>query len=309
MISKINGSVLYHNNKNGKCVNCYYEYVVSLIGKILSENNALTINVILGKFDYDFDNTNKTIKIDINYEHTLVKTGGRSVPRNTPKGVVEYGLDSKYLVRIDKYQSLNRADIVIDYSKPNIYNVEESGLFNDFSKKHVYVSPSLYGNLYLNKEDRNILSLTTFINTNEPRRKRLLSRVKNSNVEHINVNNCFDKRQLRELYKRTKVLINIHQTDHHDTFEELRVLPALQCGIVVISENSPLSHLIPYNDLIIWSNYDNMLQEVHNVISNYDNYHDSIFCKENIRILDKLNGVNYDKLNKNIVAKSAFTPT
>ena len=79
----------------------------------------------------------------------------------------------------------------------------------------------------------------------------LLNQIKQKGITYINVNNCFEKDKLQTLYKNTKILINIHQTDHHHTFEELRVLPALQCGVLVICEHSPLSNLIPGNDYII----------------------------------------------------------
>ena len=175
--------------------------------------------------EHTFNNKNKILTIAINSEHTLVKEGGRDVPKNTPKGIIEYNKDKKYFVRIEKFQKLNLYDIIIDYSIPNIYNVSESGLFNDFSRKHIYISPCIYEYIYINSNDRNIKTLTTFIDTNQPRRKILLDNIKAKNLEHRNVNNCFNKIKLRELYKNTKVIINIRQTDHHDTFEELRCLP------------------------------------------------------------------------------------
>ena len=95
--------------------------------------------------------------------------------------------------------------------------------------------------------------------------------------QFLNVNNCFIKNDLQNLYKNTKILINIHQTEHHHTFEELRVLPALQCGVIVISENSPLSELVPYNDYIIWTSYDKILEKTIEIINNYDYFHDLIW--------------------------------
>jgi len=57
-------------------VNDYYQYIVSILKYVL-DNNDLSINIILGNNESEFNNKNKTIKIDINYEHTLVKEGGR----------------------------------------------------------------------------------------------------------------------------------------------------------------------------------------------------------------------------------------
>jgi hypothetical protein len=146
------------------------------------------------------------------------------------------------------------------------------------------------------KENRNISSLTTFINIHEQRRFKLLQNMQNKKINHINVNNCFDKQNLQQLYKNTKILINIHQTDHHHTFEELRVLPALECGVIVISEKSPLYELVPYNDYIIWLTYEEIIDKLIHVINNYDYYHEFIFNKEKKQKLNTFNTINYNTL-------------
>ena len=216
---KINNSIISICDEC-KHVNDYYHYILSLLKYVIDKNN-LSINIILDGGEYNFSNNNKIIKIAINYEHTLVKEGGRSVQKDTPYGNIKYNENENYLVRINKFQYLNSSDIVIDYSNPNIDNVKQSGLFVDFSNKHIYIAPILYENLHMNTNNRNLQSLTTFINIKEPRRKTLLEDISKSTLNHSNVNNCFDKCKLQELYQNTKVLINIHQTPHHDTFEEL----------------------------------------------------------------------------------------
>ena len=138
-------------------------------------------------------------------------------------------------------------------------------------------------------ENRKISSLTTFINVNEPRRHKLLENIKNNNhFNHINICNCFDKNDIENLYRDTKVIINIHQTPHHDTFEELRCLPALQNGVIIVAEKSPLNHLIPYNELIIWCEYDDIINKVKDVLDNYEEYHSKIFTNDNVTIINNM---------------------
>jgi hypothetical protein len=254
--------------------------------------------------NYNFNNSNKTLNININYEHTLVKNGGRSIPVGTPFGDVDYDNNEKYLVRIEHFDTLNNSDIIIDYSNPNIHNVKTCSKYDSFSKKHIYISPSIY-EPYFFKENRDIITLTTFINTNEPRRKSLLNKIVDEKFQHrhVNISKCFEKDKLQSILKKTKIIINIHQTPHHHTFEELRALPALECGVIVISEKSPLNEVIPYNDLIIWANYDDIIAKTKEVINNYDFYHSKIFSIENIAILNNLKKVNYDVL-ENAIKKS-----
>ena len=299
MLIKINNSSILISNKY-KYVNDYYQYIISLLKFIIDKNN-LSVNIILGGDKYNFNNNNKTIKICINYEHTLVKEGGRSVKNGTPFGKIKYNKNKNYFVRIDQFQHLNTSDIIIDYSYPNIVNVKQSGLFNDFSNKHIYIPPTLYNNLHININNRNIQSLTTFININEPRRKKLLENIGKSTLNHSNINNCFDKNKLQELYQNTKILINIHQTLHHDTFEELRCLPALQNGVIVVSEKSPLSNLIPYNNLIIWTDYENIIDKTKYVLKNYEEYYNNIFTKKNIDKLNKIYDINKKVMEDKII--------
>ena len=189
-------------------------------------------------------------------------------------------------------------DIIIDYSIPNIINISESKLFDEYVKKTIYISPNLYDKKW-EKKERRINCLTTFINTHEPRRNYLLNEIKKTSIDHINVNNCFEKENLEELYLNTKIILNIHQTEHHHTFEELRVLPALLCGIITICEDSPLKDNIPYNQYIIWVKYEDILDKTIEVLENYDVYYNTIFGgHDNISIL---NEINYNKLKQRIL--------
>lgn len=304
MIFNVNNSFLSYCKKQLYYIDDYYQNIVNLIKKILYTHEDLKINIILGNdSDYKFNNTNKTILININYEHTLVKKGGRGVPLNTPSGTILYDSNQTYLVRMYNYEKLNMSDIIIDYSNPNIYNVKTCPQYDSFSKKHIYISSSIYPHLFT-KENRDITTLTTFINTNEERRKIFLKNINNTNIKHTNINNCFGSNEMEFLLKKTKILINIHQTPEDDTFEELRALPALECGVIVISEKSPLFETIPYHDLIIWTSYDDIIDKIKDVTANYDFYHNKIFSMKNIDILTNLKQTSYHVLQNAILEKA-----
>jgi hypothetical protein len=97
--------------------------------------------------------------------------------------------------------------------------------------------------------------------------------------------------------------VNIHQKDNCLTFEELRVLPALQCGTIVISEISPFSEKVPYHNSIIWCSYDTIVDKVIDVLENYDEYHYNLFNNsENEEVLKGLRGANMMGLEEKILA-------
>jgi hypothetical protein len=72
-------------------------------------------------------------------------------------------------------------------------------------------------------------------------------------------------------------LINIRQTAHHHTLEELRVLPALLCGAIVISESAPLQDTIGYSEFILWATIDDLPELIKDVATHYERYRQPIF--------------------------------
>jgi hypothetical protein len=274
ILEKINESFIYYDENYDIIAKDYYNYIVHLIKITISKNNYL--NIIVGNYTFDFNNDFKTITININLEHTLVKNGGRDL-QNAQLGNINIPNTSEYyMIRIQDYNILRKADIIIDYSIPNIVNIKTSKEFDTYSKKNIYISPLLYP-YYDVPNNRNINCLTTFIDITQPRRALLLENMKLNNINHINISNCFEKTDLYNLYKNTKILINIHQTDHHHTFEELRVLPALLSGVIVICEESPLKEYIPYYNHVIWTTYEKIFDTISDVENNYEKYHSKIF--------------------------------
>lgn len=250
----------------------YYSFILSLINKIILENN---INKIINLHYQNFKYDNNSINIHVNLEHTLVKQGGRSVEK-IEFSKIKYDNDTKnYLIRIVDLDKFLSANIVVDYSIPNIINVHTSEYYFSLNKQ-IYIPPLLYEYNPFTK-NRDIVLLTTFIHPEEERRTIFLNLLKNNGLNVININNCYGIENNINLLKNTKIILNIRQTNHHDTFEELRCLPALLCGALVISEISPLKENIPYHDLIIWANMENFIETINNVINNYDYYYEKTF--------------------------------
>ena len=124
-----------------------------------------------------------------------------------------------------------------------------------------------------------------------------------NNILFTNVNNIFEKNKLCEIYDNTKIIINIHQTPHHHTLEEFRLIPALSRGVVIISEIVPMKELLPYHDYIIWTTYDNIIQTVKDTINKYDFYHNKFFGKDSNlnNILTDLNNNSLKNIKDTLV--------
>jgi hypothetical protein len=267
----------------------YYTYVADLIRKIcVDEHIDFDINLGLPP-------RQDVMLITINHEHTLTDTLHDHNVIPTGGIPVIHHPDRKYLVKLDNFYLHSLADIMIDYSIPNIRNLESSSSTSAIAAKSVYIAPILYP-VCEEQTLRTIDTLTTFAFPElHPRRKQLLEKL---GPTHVNRTNCFGKEELFDLYKSTKVILNIHQKEWHHTAEELRILPALACGVIVISEDSPLKETIPYHDSVIWVPYDQIISKAKEVLADYENY------RKPLDRLKTLHQENYDRLRDKIMTNS-----
>jgi hypothetical protein len=292
IIEQINSNFIGYNNNHVIHTKEYYDYIVIMFKSWLS--NKQDLNVVIGNYNINFNNTNKTIKVDIQCEHTLVKEGGRSV-NELIYGNVKH-TDGYYLVRIDKYNYFNLLDVIIEYSLANMFNISSSGKFNDFYNKLIYIAPIIFDINFKNENKTDIITL--FANNGNIRRDNILRGLNELKVPNNTIETCFTKECLLALYDKTKIMLNVHQTDHHHTFEELRVLPALLNGVVIVSEESPLKNVIPYSDYIVWSDYDDIPRKTLEVYNNYEYYYNKFFVEGNLKnILNDMVKNNITNLN------------
>lgn len=230
--------------------------------------------------------TSKTI-FDLRFchetEHSLALADGSSDFLKTPIGKVPsiYNNNEFYFV-ITQYCEPSRFDIVVQYSMPNIMNYQLSDVYHpSFVEKMVFV-PAIECEYDPHSTSRDMTPFTTFsasesLIPGHARREGIIKTLWNSGILVQNYRGIKTADKMRELYGSKAILINLHQTPNFHTFEEFRALPALMRGLIVISEDSPLVHSIPYNEFIVWSSIDNLAATVSDVMVNYDVYFERFF--------------------------------
>jgi hypothetical protein len=294
MIEKVKSSYIYYNPNYDLVVGEYYMHCVNVLKKFLSLYDN-SINLVFGNYNPQFSNLNKTLKIGLQIEHTILKKAAHISSHSFFETPVKYN-DTDYIVRIDKIDSLESYDYVIEYSSPNINHImtiSDNPRIKKYLDKNIHISCNMY-DIEFEKLNRSKIITLFFIWSG--RRSTLYNSLINNNIQVQNVQNCFQKECLLDVYKNTKILINIHQTDFHDTAEELRILPALMSGVIVIAEDSPLKEKIPYHEFIIWEKLENIPNKVIDVEKNYDFYFESIFggnkLKNVLLEIEKQNVIN-----------------
>ena len=212
-------------------------------------------------------------QVALQIEHTLVKPNGRDT-QGAPAGKLKIlNSDERYLVRIANYSALSKFDLIIDYSRINLHNIRTSNQFKAYLGKSLCISPTLYQPHISIRGREGIITL--FGNPEESRRKEFLATLKSHQIYSCNINGVFIN--VDAIYRKVKIVINIRQTDEHDTMEELRVLPALRCGAIVICESAPFLEKTRYSQFLICGTLTELPNIIIDVEQNYHYYYTRIF--------------------------------
>ena len=91
-----------------------------------------------------------------------------------------------------------------------------------------------------------------------------------------------------KLYRKVKILINIHQTDHHCTAEELRIIPAAINGAIVLAELSPLLNSSYTKDFAVWGVLEDLPQKASQILEDYESFRNQHFGIKFERRLNRL---------------------
>ncbi len=265
---KVNKTDLSYEDKwDVSNLNEYYQYILNnLIGFFKINNVPLSVN-------FGCDSLIKDINLEFQYEHTIIKSG----------------ID--YLCSIYRVDYLSKCDLVFEYSNANVTHIKNFTEYTEYSNVCRYYPPLLYEitETYTGNRFKNCLT----IHNPSPRRHNIHQKIDMDYYHAVCEGDLYDKDIMRKTMNNYKLLINIHQTDFSHTLEELRVLPSLMSGILLISEDVPYKESIPYSKHIIWSQYNNLVDTINDVLNNYEYYREKYLHNLNETLLEmKLNSDN-----------------
>jgi hypothetical protein len=275
-------AVLTHNPRHTIYVREYYRYCVALFRRAL-ERRPQALHLVFGAYPSGAS-TLPLRRVAFQIEHTLVKPGGGDSEGAPVSATALPQGGGRYLARLLHRPALAAADLVIDYSNANVEHLRGAGGFEDVLAHTAVIAPLLHKQ-HFSRAGRDQPCLTLFSDANEGRRGRFLAAARARGLPISNLKRCFDSDALQAQYRRTRVLVNLRRSDHHDTIEELRILPALQSGVVVISEDGPLRHALPYARFIAWTRYDMLVEQIASVLHDYETWHARLFGDRELPLL------------------------
>lgn len=87
--------------------------------------------------------------------------------------------------------------------------------------------------------------MALFFDTQQPRRKHFVDRAREAGLPLQNMLHVLGRFNQKKIQK-IKTIVNIHRKDHHDTFEELSILPCpFLSDVIIVSEEVPLRIKFP----------------------------------------------------------------
>ena len=289
---RVGEAVLTHNPQHTIYVRAYYRYCVALFHTAL-QRQPHALHLLFGDYAPG-DSVLPLRRIAFQIEHTLVKPGGGDSEDAPPSRTPLPDREGVYLARLLQRPTLAAADLIIEYSHANLRHLRDSGGFDDLLAKTILISALLHEPCF-RRDGRDVPALTLFSDADEGRRGQFLRLARSRGLPVRNLKRCFDSASLQAQYRRTRVLVNLRRSDHHDTIESLRILPALQSGVIVVSEDGPLRDTLPYARFIVWAAYDELIERATEVLRNYDAWHQRIFGDPELaQVLDSMAVANRD---------------
>jgi hypothetical protein len=252
------------------------------------------------------DNDTNAVVIEIQNEAVLRNTVPNAATTIPPSKVTKLASeDETYLCHVPSLEdNLKNSHVIIEASLPNILGVDQSklgGRYDEYLRRILYISPLLFATCQFDVETR---ERDTMSICNQPVQERalpLVMHLKEIFPDHFYVTDCVAK-DLQTLLMKTRVLLSFHPTDEHDMLDEWAVLPALQCGTIVIAEHSALKELVPYQHMIIWVDVKDMVHTTEKVLAEYDVYHAQIFTAHNKKLLEQMRIDNYLRLERRLLS-------
>lgn len=84
-----------------------------------------------------------------------------------------------------------------------------------------------------------------------------------------------------QLYKKTKIYINIHCSEKHKTMEMIRIVNLLKNNVIILTQNSICKDLLFINKyLLIFEKIEDIKEIIEDILDNYEKYYHYIFDKD-----------------------------
>ncbi len=177
---------------------------------------------------------------------------------------------------------------LIDYSIENISCINNKNIIN---------IPYQYNDTEIDKLKKFNSTIekkydVVFLGLLSQKRHHIYSNLEKRGIKMLNVNGKWNDDRDISVYS-AKILLNVHFADDYNIYEAFRCDRLIFSGMIVVSEKSIANDTLDINELVIFEDYDKLVDKVIDIIKNYDIYYKNFIDKYNKHI-DKIKN---DRLN------------
>ena len=271
--------ILFLNINLNWVYNLFTEYIVNSKQFIKENFNDISIDIIhynketfkTAQFDiFLFCNYDKIIysgDIDI-FNEIIIKV--LLLYKKILNGI--YYLNIEQLSHKSYYKNfikINKSIKIIDYCEENIPYI-------NFNKYKNFLLPPYFEKESISIDFKNINFLSL---DNNLFRKDIIKQINNELIlnnlpEITTIDNCYASER-DDTYRKTKIYINIHCSNDHNTMELIRVVNLLSKNVIVISYNTVNTPLLYFSkNILIANNIEELKKIILEVYNNYKFYYD-----------------------------------
>jgi hypothetical protein len=271
--------ILFLNINLNWVYNLFIEYIINSKKNIKENFNDISIDIIHYNKE-TFKTENFDIFLFCNYDK-IIYTGDIDIFNeiiNNVSLLYKKILNDIYYLNIEQlshhsyyknFIKIQRNIKIIDYSEENIpyinFNQHKNFLLPPYFEKE---------SIEIDFKNINLLSLD-----NNLFRKDIIKQINNELIlnnlpEITTIDNCYGT-QRDNIYRKTKIYINIHCSEEHNTMELIRIVNLLSKNVIVISYNTVNTPLLYFSkNILIANNIQEFKKIILEVYNNYNIYYD-----------------------------------
>ena len=276
--------ILFLNINFSWVYNLFIEYIINSKKFIKEKYDNINIDII----HYNID-TFKELDIFLFYNYNkIIYTGDIKIFNDIIDKIIYidkkifnkiYYLNIEQLSHPSYYKNfinINSNIKIIDYSEENIPYIKKN-----YSK--YFLLPPYYNNENISIKNKNIEILSLQNNCyREDIIKKINIELLLNNLPEIKTFNNIYSSERDDMFRKTKIYINIHCSDEHNTMELIRIANLINKNVIVISYNSINSNLLFFNkNILITNNIKDIGNIINEIYNNYEIYYDYYLKKNN----------------------------
>ena len=286
--------LLFININYNWVYNLFIEYILNTI-EFIKNNYNIDTDIIQYDIKY-FDINNFDIFLFLNYDKVFFSGDIKIF------NLIQYKINLIYLKLLKNiyyhnieqlshpsyYKNFRNIDDnikIIDYSEENIPYI-------NVSHKEKYLIPPYFKKECIDIKYKTIDLLSLDNNLYRKDKINIINNeLINNNLPIIKLFDNLYSEERDELYRKTKIYINIHCSDEHNTMEMIRIVNLLSKNVIIITFNSVNTSLIHlYDNMIIVNSINDIVNVINEIYKNYNIYYD--YC---IKKFDYEKYINYIK--------------